>query len=234
MYKKVQETLFSLQDKEFQKFQQKLVPTVSPKLIIGVRTPEIKKLAKEMVKDKSAEEYIAVLPHKYLEEYILHGAIINLEKNFDAAINKTERLLPYIDNWMTCDLLSPKVFGKNPDIFMRHIDMWLCSDEEYTVRFGMKMLMTFFLDDNFSPEYSEKVINANNDKQYVSLMTAWYFATALAKQYDSTIPYIENKALDAATHNKAIQKAIESYRVTDEHKAYLRTLKVGKNNGRRS
>ena len=222
----IKERLFELRDIEYGEFQKKLIPTVNPDTVIGVRLPEIKKLAKELYKNEDIEKFLKTLPHKYYDENQLHAFLISLEKDFGKAVYEVENFLPYVDNWAVCDQFVPKVFKKHTKELLPYIKKWLASDAEYTVRYGMKMLMSFYLDDVFSPEYMEMVIGADRtDLKYVSLMTAWYFATALAKQYDAALKVIEDKRLDRVTHNKAIQKALESFRVTDEQKAYLRTLK---------
>lgn len=226
--KQIQDTLFELQDTVYQAFQRRLVPTLTPEKIIGVRMPAVRAYAKRLKKEtpELAAAYIQELPHFYMEEYLLHGALVSMEKDYETALVQTKRLLPFIDNWMTCDLLSPKVFAKHRPKLLGEIDGWLASDAEYTVRFGMKMLMSFYLDDAFTEDLPEKVAAANTDAFYVKMMTAWYFATALAKQYEAAVPYLEEKRLDKWTHNKTIQKAVESYRVTDAHKKYLRTLRI--------
>lgn len=222
----IRERLYALQDKEYQTFQQKLIPTVLPEKIIGVRMPSLRVLAKEIPKNGEAEAFLEVLPHNFLEEYLLHGILLGGIKDFSEAVRETERFLPYIDNWAVCDLLSPKVFGKKREELLPWIDRWLSSGQEYTVRFGMKMLMSHYLEEMFRPEYPEKIIRANTDALYVKLMAAWYFATALAKQYEAVLPLIEAKQLDRWTHNKAIQKSLESYRISEERKMYLRTLRM--------
>ena len=190
------------------------------------RTPAVKAYAKELRKSGKHTDFTAHLPHRYFEEYLLHVMVLNDEKDYETVIRETERLLPFIDNWAVCDQFVPKVHKKHTEELLVHIKKWLDSDAEYTVRYGMKMLMSFYLDEEFKPEYMEMVIGADRtDLKYVSLMTAWYFATALAKQYDSAVKVIEDNRLDRVTHNKAIQKAVESFRVTDEQKAYLKTLR---------
>lgn len=223
----IQKHLFEIKsDSDYRALQQKIIPNVDPELIIGVRTPAVKAYAKELRKNGGYADFIKKLPHKYYEEYLLHIMILNDEKAFDTAVRETERILPFIDNWAVCDQFVPKVHKKHTEELLPYIKKWLASEEEYTVRYGIKMLMSFYLDDVFNPEYMEMVIGADRtDMKYISLMTAWYFATALAKQYDAAVKVIEAKRLDRTTHNKAIQKAIESFRVTDEQKEYLRTLK---------
>ena len=223
---KIQSQLFELQDVEYREFQRKLMPTVNPETVIGVRTPELRKLAKEFSKTPEAEEFIKILPHKYYEENNLHGFLIEAIKDYDQVIKAIDDFLPYVDNWATCDLMSPKVFKKHlPELYDK-IKVWLKSNWTYTVRFGIEMLMSFFLDDHFQPEMPDLVAEIRSQEYYVNMMIAWYFATALAKQYEAVLPYIKERRLDKWAHNKAIQKAIESYRISDEAKAYLRTLKV--------
>jgi len=223
----IQKHLFEIRsDADYRALQQKIIPNIDPDLVIGIRTPVIREYAKELRKSGGHEAFIKKLPHHYFEEYMLHVMILNDEKDYDTAIKETERLLPYIDNWAVCDQFVPKVFKKNTDDLLVHVRAWLDSDLEYTIRYGIKTLMSFYLDERFKPEYMEMVISSDRtDLNYVSLMTAWYFATALAKQYDAAVKVIEAKRLEKKTHNKAIQKAVESFRVTDEQKAHLKTLK---------
>ena len=225
----MKEKLFHLQDVKYRDFQKKLIPTMDPEKIIGVRTPELRKLAKQLYKDpemnEATAEFLAGLPHDYFDENQLHAFLISEEKDFDRCMELTEEFLPYIDNWATCDQLSPKVFRKNKDRLLLHIRKWLESDRTYTVRFAIGMLMQHFLDEDFDTEYPELVAEVRSDEYYVNMMIAWYFATALAKQYETAIRYIERQRLDVWTHNKAIQKARESYRITPEQKDYLKQLK---------
>ena len=221
---KITDELFKLQDKKYRDMQIKIIPTVNPDTIIGVRTPDLRKLAKEILKG-DYESFIDELPHKYFDENQLHAFVISGIKDYNECLSCFKKFLPYIDNWATCDQQSPKVFDKHKDELLKEIKVWIKSKETYTIRFGIGMLMRNYLDDDFKPEYLKLVSDVKSDEYYVNMMIAWYFATALAKQYDSTIPYIENQKLDTWTHNKTIQKAIESYRVTQEHKDYLRTLK---------
>lgn len=227
-FNKVQKHLFEIRsDKDYRALQQRILPNIDPELIIGVRTPAVKAYAKELRKSGDHKAFIQNVPHKYFEENLLHVIVLNDEKDFDDLIRETEIILPYIDNWAVCDQFVPKAFKKNRDELLVFIKKWLASGEEYTIRYGIKMLMSFYLDENFSTEYMEMVISSDKpDMKYVSMMTAWYFATALAKQYDAAVKVIEEKRLDRVTHNKAIQKAVESFRITDEQKAYLRTLKI--------
>ena len=219
------EELFNLQDKKYGEFQIKLIPTVDPKSIIGVRTPELRKLAKEIIKEKDYEAFLNDLPHKYFEENQLHAFIISEIKDYDKCVGEVNKFLPYVDNWATCDQMSPKVFKKNHDKLIDDINKWIKSKETYTIRFGIGILMQHFLDEDFKVEHLKLVANIKSEEYYVNMMRAWYFATALSKQYESAIKYIENNSLDVWTHNKTIQKAIESYRITDKQKEYLRSLK---------
>ena len=223
----IQKHLFEIKsDPDYRALQQRILPNIDPELIIGVRTPAVKAYAKELRKSGAHKAFIKSLPHKYYEENLLHVMVLNDEKVFDDLIRETERMLPYIDNWAVCDQFVPKAFKKHTDELLVYIRKWLASDEEYKMRFGIKMLMSFYLDDGFSEEYMEMVIDADRpDVKYVCMMTAWYFATALAKQYDAAVKIIEDNRLDRVTHNKAIQKAVESFRITDDQKAYLRTLR---------
>jgi 3-methyladenine DNA glycosylase AlkD len=222
----IQHRLFELQDLKYKEFSSKLMPTVNPETVIGVRTPDLRKLAKEVSKTPVAWEFLKILPHKYYEENNLHGFLIETIKDYDAAIAAVDAFLPYIDNWATCDLMSPKVFKKHLPELYEKIKVWLKSDKTYTVRFGIGMLLGFYLDEQFRPDMLELVAGVRSDEYYINMMIAWYFATALAKQYDAALPYIQNQRLEKWTHNKAIQKAIESYRISDESKAYLQTLKA--------
>jgi len=222
----VQAQLFAMQDLTYRDFQCKLMPTVATETVIGVRTPELRKFAKAFAKAAEAAEFLAILPHRYYEENNLHGFLIESMKDFGQTVAALDAFLPYVDNWATCDSMRPKVFRKHLPELLGPIRRWLASGETYTIRFGMEMLMVFYLDDAFRPEYLDWVAGVENGEYYVNMMTAWYIATALAKQYDATLPYIQKRHLDPWTHNKAIQKAIESYRISDEQKAYLRTLKI--------
>ncbi len=222
----VQGKLFELQDLNYRDFHAKLMPTVYKERVIGVRTPALRKFAKEFGKTKEAEEFLKQLPHEYYEEDNLHGFLIAGMKDFDRCIEELERFLPYVDNWATCDLLSPKIFKKHLQELLVKIRVWTVSEHTYMIRFGVGMLMSLYLDEAFELEYPEMVSGIRSNEYYVNMMIAWYFATALAKQYEAVLPFIENGRLDKWAHNKAIQKAVESCRVTDEKKAYLKTLKI--------
>ena len=222
----IQARLFELKDDKYADFQRKLIPNRPSETIVGIRTPELRKLAKELYKEGDTDGFLSDLPHKYFDEDQLHAFIISLKKDYDKAIDRVERFLPYIDNWATCDQLSPKIFKKHRHELLNHIRKWLDSDRTYTIRFGVGMLMEHYLDEDFSPEYPEMVSKLRSEEYYVNMMIAWYFATALAKQYDTALPYIEGQRLDKWTHNKTIQKAVESYRITAEQKEYLKSLKI--------
>ena len=224
----IREELFKLQDIKYRDFQGKLIPTVAPDTVIGVRTPELRKYAKELLKREDIADFLNDLPHKYFDENQLHAFIISGMKDYDACVNEVQRFLPFVDNWATCDQMSPKVFKKHKKDLLEEINNWLNSGETYIIRFAVGMLMEHFLDEDFDKSYPEMVSKIRSDDYYVNMMTAWYFATALAKQYESILPYIEDKKLDVWTHNKAIQKSVESYRITPEQKEYLKTLKIKK------
>ena len=223
---KVQKQLFELQDLKYRDFHAKLMPTIDKEKVIGVRTPALRSYAKQFGKTEEAKEFMKVLPHKYYEENNLHGMLLEQIKDYDELIIELEKFLQYKDKWATCDLLSLRIVKKNLEDFLEKINKYIKSDQPYTIRFGISMLMKHYLDDNFKIEYANKVTAVQSEEYYVNMMRAWYFATALAKQYDSIIPFIEEKKLDVWTHNKAIQKSIESYRITPEQKEYLRTLKI--------
>lgn len=223
--KYVVEKLFSMQDVEYKAFHSKLMPTVDSDLVIGVRTPELRKFAKEFIKVEMAEEFLEKLPHKYYEENNLHAFMISSLKDFNKTVEKLNVFLPFVDNWATCDMMRPVSFQKNRKMLLAEIEKWLESDKPYTVRFGIEMLMVHFLGDGFDLSFTQRVAEIRSDEYYVRMMVAWYFATALALQYEKILPFIEKKILDPWTHNKAIQKAVESYRITAEHKEYLKELK---------
>ena len=222
----IRQQLFAMQDTDYREFQVKLIPTVDPEKVIGVRTPQLRKFAKELSRNPDAERFLEDLPHEYFDENQLHAFLISELKDFDSCILKTERFLPQIDNWATCDQLSPKVFKKHRPELLKYIKRWIGSEHTYIIRFAVGMLMQHFLDEDFDPAYPEMVAAVQSEEYYIRMMVAWYFATALAKQYESVLPYIEERRLEPWTHNKTIQKAIESYRITPEQKEYLRSLKV--------
>ena len=218
----VYEMLLEAKDDKYREFQAKLVPNVSPDTIIGVRTPDMRKIAKEVFNSPEKEEFLKELPHKYYEENLVHFFIIAMIKDFDECIEKVEEFLPYVDCWPVSDQATPKSFKKNHAKLLPYIRNWIASDHVYTARFGIRMLMNEFLDDDFKDEYLELVASKEGDDYYLKMMVAWYFATALAKKYDESVKYIEGRKLDDWIHKKAIQKAVESYRVTDEHKEHLK------------
>lgn len=226
----IEKRLFDLQDLTYKDFQAKLMPTVEKERIIGVRTPLVRAMAKDILKNEKelAEEFMADLPHKYYEENNLHSFILELCKDYDKTIKLLYDFLPYVDNWATCDSMSPKIFKKHKPELLIEIKRWIKSSQVYTIRFGVEMLMSLYLDEDFKPEYLELLLPITDDDYYVRMMIAWFFATALAKQWDATIPYIVEKKLPVWIHNKSIQKAVESYRITPEQKDYLRTLKIKK------
>ncbi len=220
----IQAYLFSLQDEDYRTFQCRLMPTVDVETVIGVRTPLVRKYAKEMVGSAAAEDFLQALPHQYYEENNLHAFLVEEIKDFDACVAALDAFLPYVDNWATCDSMNPKILGKHKERLLDAIENWLSSPDTYAVRFGIKMLMTWFLDAYFSPLYLEKVASVHSEEYYIKMMVSWYFATALAKQYKATLPYLEKHRLSPWIHAKTVQKAIESYRLTKEQKVYLRTL----------
>ena len=226
MTAEIREELKRLQDVKYRDFQIPIIPTVKPESMIGVRTPELRKLAKQYGASKEIGAFLEDLPHLYFEENQLHAFIISGMKDYGECIQELNRFLPYVDNWATCDQMSPRVFKKHREELPGEIRKWIGSAETYTVRFGIGMLMEHYLDEDFDPAYPEVVATVRSEEYYVNMMIAWYFATALAKQYEAILPYIENRRLDTWTHNKAIQKAVESYRITPEQKAYLKTLKI--------
>ncbi|MBO4644243.1 MAG: DNA alkylation repair protein [Alphaproteobacteria bacterium] len=227
----IQKNLFLFQDIKYRDFQSKLLPTVDPASLIGVRTPELRKYAGRLIKTGDYADFIKVLPHRYFDENQLHAFIVSGIKDYTCCIKEVCRFLHYVDNWATCDQMSPKVFKKHKKELLLYVKAWIKSSETYAVRFGIKMLMEHFLDEDFDASFPETVAEIRSEEYYVRMMIAWYFATALAKQYDVILPFVENKKLDVWTHNKAIQKAVESYRITAEQKEYLKTLKIRGNNG---
>ena len=226
----IQKELFSLQDKEYMKFLSKLTPNVSEDTIIGVRIPEIRKLAKKLVKNNEYKDFLKELPHKYYDENLLHGAIISENKDFENCIELLNSFLPFVDNWAVCDTISPKIFKKYKKELIEKIKEWSQSDKTYTCRFGVEMLMTHFLDEDFKKEYLEVVADIHSEEYYVKMVVAWFFATALAKQWDYAVIYLEDNRLDVWVQNKTIQKARESLRISLEKKEYLKKLKRGKEN----
>ena len=221
----VYERLLSYQDEDYKEFQSKLVPNIDKETIIGVRTPQIRGIVKEIFGTEEVTIFLQTLPHQYYEENLVHFFLISKIKDFNECVREVERFLPYINCWPVCDQATPLVFKKNHDTLLPLIKKWIKSKHVYTARFGIRMLMNEFLNDDFKDEYLELVSSKSGDDYYLKMMIAWFFATALAKQYDATIKYIENRCLDPWIHKKTIQKAIESCRVSDEHKEYLKTFR---------
>lgn len=218
------ETLFENQDIKYGDFNSKLAPTLKREDIIGVRVPILRKIAKEFNKEEHME-FMHTLPHRYFEENMVHCLLITQIKNYDECIEELNRFLPYVDNWAVCDTMSNKMLKKHRDKLLKEILVWIQCSHPYTVRFGIDMLMTHYLDEEFKEEYLELVSNIKREDYYVNMMIAWYFATALTKQWDCTIQVLERNQLDVWCHNKTIQKAVESFRITNEQKEYLKTLK---------
>ncbi|WP_277283746.1 DNA alkylation repair protein [Sneathia sanguinegens] len=221
----IKDELFALQDISYGDFQSKLIPGIPRKHIIGVRVPEVRKLAKRLVKESKVSKFLEELPHKYYDENMLHGLLISEIKDYDKCIKAVDKFLPFVDNWAVCDIMSPKIFKKNKVALLQKIKEWSISKMTYTCRFGIEMLMTYFLDEDFKPEYLEIPASVHSKEYYVQMMIAWFFATALAKQWNTTIKYIEEHRLDTKIHNMAIQKARESNRITSKQKEYLKLLK---------
>ena len=221
----IRKKLLSMQDEEYRDFQSKLVPNIEKDTMIGIRTPEMREVAKEIFKSREAGAFLKDLPHKYYEENLIHFFVIAMIKDFDECIKAVDDFLPYVDCWPVSDQSSPKCFAAHHDKLLEHCKKWIDSDHVYTSRFGMRILMNEYLGSDFRDEYPDWVASKEGDDYYLKMMVAWYFATALAKQYDAVIPFIEERRLDKWTHNKAIQKAIESRRVSEEHKEYLKTLR---------
>lgn len=223
----IKNELFKLQDLKYREFSIKLIPTVNPDAVIGVRTPVLREFAKKIThNEKDVALFLNQLPHRFYDENQLHAFILSEIKDFDLCIKEVSRFLPYIDNWATCDQMSPKVFHKHRAELLNYIMIWIKSNHVFTVRFAIGMLMQHYLEDDFDIKYPQDVAMIRSDEYYINMMIAWYFATALTKQYETIIPFLENKYLMPWTHNKAIQKAIESYRISDSQKQYLKTLKI--------
>ncbi len=220
-----EQELFALRDEWYKGFQSKLLPTVDKEKIIGIRTPALRNFARQIRNSAEAKDFVCSLPHDYYEENNLHGFLIEFIRDYDECVSALNRFLPYVDNWATCDSINPKILAKYPDRLIKDIKRWMTSDHVYTVRFGLKMLMSHFLDEHFKKEYLLLALKTPTEEYYLSMMTAWFFATALAKQYPCALPFLTEHRLDKATHNRAIQKAIESYRISDEQKRFLKTLK---------
>ncbi len=224
----IKTALFGWQDLKYRELQAKIIPTRELESLIGVRTPELRKYAKQLVKRDDISEFLSALPHVYFDEDQLHAFVISEIRDYGRCLEEVCRFLPYVDNWATCDQMSPKVFKKHRQELLPKIREWTGSDRTYTIRFGIGMLMEHFLDEDYDTAYPDLVAAVRSEEYYVNMMIAWYFATALAKQYETILPYIEDRRLDVWTHNKTIQKAVESYRITPEQKEYLKSLKIKK------
>lgn len=223
----IQNELFKLHDATYRDFHSALMPNIEKELVIGVRMPQLRKLARQLWKNERTKcmEFMNNLPHKYYEENNLHAVFIQNIKSYEECIFELEKFLPYVDNWATCDMMNPKALKKNITDLEKTAHQWILRNEEYVVRYAIGIFMRYFLEENFKKEYLRTIAKVKSDKYYINMMLAWYFATALAKQYDAAVDYLENNQLDKWVHNKTIQKAIESYRIADEKKAYLRSLK---------
>ncbi len=223
---KIQAELFELRDEKYRDFHSKLIPDMEKENIIGIRTPVLRKYAKQFAKTEDAAAFLQDIPHTYYEENNLHMMLITSIKEYGKCLKEIEKFLPYIDNWATCDLPAPKCFAGHKEELLPHIKQWIHSGETYTIRYGIGMLMRLYLDEDFKPEYADLVAGVTSEEYYVNMMIAWYMATALAKQWDAIIPYVEEHRFSDWLHRKTIQKAVESYRITDEQKGYLRSLRV--------
>ena len=226
--RKIQKELFEMQDLKYRDFHSKLMPTVDKEKVIGVRIPQLRKYASSFLKLSSREEineFMHTLPHQYYEEDNLHAFIIEKIKDYEECINALNAFLTYIDNWATCDMMNPKVLKKESERLLEQVKVWLKAKETYVVRFAMGCLMNYYLDEYFTEECANLVAEVQSDEYYIQMMQTWYFATALAKQYDAVLPYLLEHRLSMWVHNKTIQKAVESYRITTEQKDYLKTLK---------
>lgn len=217
--------LNEVRDEAYREFQIRLVPNVPPETVVGVRTPEMRRIAKDVFTSADRDAFLNDLPHKYYEENLIHFFVLSMIRNFDECVRRVEVFLPYVDCWPVSDQATPKAFRKNHEKLLPYIRKWIASEHVYTARFGIRMLMNEFLDADFKEEYLSLVAAKQGEDYYLRMMVAWYFATALAKRYDETVPYLEARRLDEWTHRKTIQKAIESFRVTDAHKEYLRSLR---------
>ncbi len=225
MLTSIQTALMACQDPEYRDFQCKLMPTVDPARVIGVRMPDLRRLARELRGTPEAAAFLGALPHQYYEENNLHGLLLSEEAGYAATISGLEAFLPYVDNWATCDLLSPRAFRAHPEELPGQIFVWLESGAAYTVRFALGMLMKYYLEEAFQPVYLDWAAGVHSGEYYVNMMLAWYFATALAKQWEAAFPYVKERRLSLWVHNKTIQKAVESNRITPEGKAVLRALR---------
>ena len=224
---RIQKELFKYKDEKNAEFQRKLTPGVDKNKFLGVRVPNARKVAKEVIAENDYADFLQTLPHEYFDENLLHSILLSQVKDYDECIKYVEEFLPYVDNWAVCDTISPKCFKKHKDELLKKIKVWAKSKHTYTCRFGIDMLMTFYLDEDFKAEYLQIPSKIHSEEYYINMMIAWYYATALAKKWDDTIVYLEENKLDTWVHNKTIQKAVESYRITDKQKKYLKTLRRG-------
>lgn len=223
--KELEQELFEMQDLKYREFHSRLMPGIDKETIIGIRMPLLRKFTREFAKKSEAECFLRALPHRYYEENNMHMMIVSWIKDYDTCLFEVEKFLPYVNNWATCDLPAPKCFAKHKEELLPEIRRWIASEKTYTIRYGIGMLMSFYLDEDFNSEYLKLAANIRSDEYYVNMMIAWYLATALAKQWEATIPYLEGRCLPEWVHRKTIQKAIESYRITPEQKVYLRSLR---------
>lgn len=224
--KEMLNAIFAARDEEYADFTAKLIPNVPRESIIGVRTPQLRSIAKRFGKNAGIDEFLSALPHEYHEQNLVHAYIAESIGDFDSAVKTIEAFLPYVTNWAVCDSMTPRIFAKHTGELVPIIKKWLQSEHSYTVRFGLRMLMCFYLEKEFASEINALAASVCSEEYYVNMMQAWYFATALAKQYDSTVPFVEEYRLSPWVHNKTIQKAVESFRITAEQKAYLKTLRL--------
>lgn len=224
----IQKELLNMQELKMKDFNSKLIPNIEKEKFIGIRSPNLRKFSKEVFKNNQEDviKFLNSLPHKYIEENHLHGFLIENFKDFNVALDYTEKFLPYVDNWATCDSFRPKIFNKHKNKIFEKIKIWIRDEHEYTVRYSIGLLLSNYLDEDFNEEHLEMVLNVKREEYYIKMMVAWYFSFALIKQYESTIPYIQNQKLEKWTHNKTIQKAIESFRIDQKTKEYLKTLKI--------
>lgn len=223
--KYVQDSLMKMSDEEYRVFQMNLIPNIIEQTVIGVRIPLLRRFAKKLIENEMAQEFMVSLPHKYYDENNLHVFLIEQMSDFDCVLHELERFLPYVDNWATCDLIRPYVFKRNTDKLIEHLRQWICSQSVYTVRFAICTLMNYFLDEAFELEQLDMVAGIESSDYYINMARSWYFAEALAAQYDSALPYLEQNKLDLWTHNKTIQKALDSKKISAETKVLLRKLK---------
>ena len=226
--KELHSSLFALQDMEYRAFHSKLMPTVNPETVIGIRTPALRRFAREFAKNEKAAAFMEILPHTYYEENNLHAFLIETLGDFEKTVSALNLFLPYVDNWATCDMMSPKIFARNKENLLPFIEKWLASDHVYTARFALVMLMKYYLDENFSPVYLEKANSVSLKSYYIEMAKAWFFAEALVKQYESVYPYLSEKKLSPWVHNKTSSKACDSFRISVEQKNALRALRLKK------